>query len=54
MCARSSQAEVARELGIMRSNLNHVLAGRKRLGFRLADKLGFDKTPDRYVRREKK
>lgn len=53
MCAESSQSEVARELGIMRSNLNHILAGRKRLGWRLAKLMGFVKLPDRYVRKDK-
>jgi plasmid maintenance system antidote protein VapI len=50
MCAGSTQAQVARELGIMRSNLCHILAGRKRLGYRLATKMGFVKLPDRYVK----
>lgn len=53
ICAHSSQAHVARELGILRSNLNHILAGRKRLGSRLASKMGFEKAPDKYVRRQR-
>jgi plasmid maintenance system antidote protein VapI len=51
MCAESSQAQVARHLGVFRSSINHILSGRKPLGPRIADRMGFGKAPDRYVRK---
>lgn len=52
MCAKSSQADVARRFGMLRSNLNHILAGRKPLGSTLAKAMGYKKLPDKYVREE--
>ena len=36
-----SQSEASRQLGVSRSHLNHVLAGRKAISEHIAAKLGF-------------
>lgn len=52
ICIDFDQNDLARELGFSSAFISGVLRGKDNISLKLADRLGFEKLPDRYIRKQ--